>query len=226
MILRFEVKDTGCGIPQDKFEKVFEKFEQADDTVTAAYGGTGLGLSICKLFIELMGGMIWIDPERTIVGVGTTFCFSVPCEIIEDNCPDPLLPIPISDDGTVGMATTATMMSLSSTPSSSASASVSACASSSSAVGSSAALSSAEPVVPLEKLLPLPPEEIEILVVDDNKVNTIVCSRIISQLGFKTPSIATSGEEAHRMAIIHHYDVILMDFNVSFPPSLSLSFDI
>jgi len=206
MILRFEVKDTGCGIPQDKFEKVFEKFEQADDTVTAAYGGTGLGLSICKLFIELMGGMIWIDPERTIVGVGTTFCFSVPCEIIEDNCPDPLsLSIPISDDGAPGSVTTTASSSSSLTPSSS----------SHPSAGSSAALSSAEPVIPLEKLLPLPPEEIEILVVDDNKVNTIVCSRIISQLGFKAPSIATSGEEAHRMAIIHHYDVILMDFNVS-----------
>lgn len=186
--LRFDVRDTGCGIPHDKFDKVFEKYEQADDTVTAMYGGTGLGLSICKLFVELMGGKIWIDPENTAVGQGTTFSFTICCEAIEDNHPDPIIPI----DSDINMSPSSSSLSPS-------------------------AISSATPTVEtfdLEKILPVPPTEVEILVVDDNKVNTIVCSRLLVQLGFKAPSIATSGEEAHRMAIIHHYDVVLMDFNV------------
>eukprot|EP01096_Ripella_sp_DP13-Kostka_P009617 TRINITY_DN369_c0_g1_i1.p1 TRINITY_DN369_c0_g1~~TRINITY_DN369_c0_g1_i1.p1 ORF type:complete len:719 (-),score=355.14 TRINITY_DN369_c0_g1_i1:164-2320(-) len=186
--LRFDVRDTGCGIPHDKFDKVFEKYEQADDTVTAMYGGTGLGLSICKLFVELMGGKIWIDPENTAVGQGTTFSFTICCEAIEDNHPDPIIPI----DSDTNMSPSSSSLSPS-------------------------AISSATPAVEtfdLEKLLPVPPTEVEILVVDDNKVNTIVCSRLLVQLGFKAPSIATSGEEAHRMAIIHHYDVVLMDFNM------------
>ena len=69
------VADTGIGIPQEKFERIFESFEQADGTTAREYGGTGLGLAISKQLVELQGGRIWL---ASTVGVGSQFSFSLP----------------------------------------------------------------------------------------------------------------------------------------------------
>jgi two-component system sensor histidine kinase RpfC len=74
-MLRFEVMDTGTGIPEDKLQLIFEPFTQASDSVSRNYGGTGLGTTICKNLVELMGGSIGIE---STVDVGTTFWFELP----------------------------------------------------------------------------------------------------------------------------------------------------
>ena len=74
--IRFEVKDTGIGIPQDKINFVFDNFFQIDSTLKKKYRGAGLGLAICKNLVEMMGGKISVrsnSPEA-----GTTFAFLLP----------------------------------------------------------------------------------------------------------------------------------------------------
>lgn len=85
--LVFHVKDTGIGIPADKHETIFERFVQADSTITRGYEGSGLGLAICKAYIELMGGRIWID---SIPGRGTTFFFTLPFNRANQNTNRPV----------------------------------------------------------------------------------------------------------------------------------------
>ncbi len=75
--VRFTVSDTGIGIPKELQENIFDKFAQADDSMTRRFGGTGLGLSICRQLVEMMGGSIHL---RSSTGSGTSISCVLPLE--------------------------------------------------------------------------------------------------------------------------------------------------
>jgi CheY-like chemotaxis protein/anti-sigma regulatory factor (Ser/Thr protein kinase) len=74
VLLHVTVVDTGAGIPEEQRERIFELFEQADNTLTRRHGGTGLGLAIVRRLVDLMGGHVWVESE---VDKGSRFHFTV-----------------------------------------------------------------------------------------------------------------------------------------------------
>ena len=87
--LRVEVVDTGPGLAPDQVARLFERFSQAEVSISRTHGGTGLGLAICKATLELMGGKVGVD---TAPGEGSTFWFELPtaaAKAPETRAPDP-----------------------------------------------------------------------------------------------------------------------------------------
>ena len=79
--LGFVVSDTGIGIAREKLAGIFERFRQAEDSITRNYGGTGLGLAIAKDLISLQGGEIDVE---SVPGKGTIFRFTIPYDIADE----------------------------------------------------------------------------------------------------------------------------------------------
>lgn len=76
--IEFSVTDSGIGIPEDKFDKIFESFSQVGVETTRLYGGTGLGLTISRQLVSLQGGTINVKSK---LGEGTTFTATIPYEV-------------------------------------------------------------------------------------------------------------------------------------------------
>jgi len=74
------VEDTGVGIPTDKLDKIFDKFTQADGSITRRFGGTGLGLTITRRLVEMFGGRIWVESSE---GQGSKFFVRIPLEVAQ-----------------------------------------------------------------------------------------------------------------------------------------------
>jgi len=91
--LRWEVTDSGCGIPPARQAHIFRRFEHADEQTTRTYGGTGLGLSICEKLVHLQGGQIGVKSQ---VGQGAQFWFDTPLQAALQAVPEP---VPTPADG-------------------------------------------------------------------------------------------------------------------------------
>jgi PAS domain S-box-containing protein len=91
VLVGFEVRDTGIGIPQEALARIFEPFSQSDGSMSRKFGGTGLGLSICKQLCEMMGGEIGVESNP---GKGSTFRFSLR---IGRQCSTRLAPEPVRE---------------------------------------------------------------------------------------------------------------------------------
>ncbi len=83
--LRFEIRDTGVGVPAEKRQDIFNEFVQADSSHARRFGGSGLGLAISKRLVETMGGDIGIEPAP---GGGSIFWFTLPATVIRPTADD------------------------------------------------------------------------------------------------------------------------------------------
>ncbi|MFH1302161.1 MAG: PAS domain S-box protein, partial [Planctomycetota bacterium] len=93
--LHFVVRDTGIGIAEDKQQRIFQAFEQVDESMTRRFSGTGLGLAIASRLVEMMEGRIWVLSE---VDKGSEFHFTAHFELTQEEVPanEPLLKVDLN----------------------------------------------------------------------------------------------------------------------------------
>jgi signal transduction histidine kinase/DNA-binding response OmpR family regulator len=95
--LQISVADTGMGIAEEKLPLIFEKFTQADGSITRRFGGTGLGLAITKKLAEIHGGSVTVTSQ---VGVGSEFCVTLQMKALEKSDAEPTAVGPAESHGT------------------------------------------------------------------------------------------------------------------------------
>jgi len=89
MLIRFEVSDTGIGIPDDRRDRLFQLFSQVDASTTRRFGGTGLGLALCKRLAELFGGEIGVV---STTDKGSTFWFTARLQMVAEHAKPEIVP--------------------------------------------------------------------------------------------------------------------------------------
>lgn len=185
--LRFEVIDTGIGIPPEALGKLFTNFTQVDASTTRKFGGTGLGLVICKRLVEGMGGQIGVQSAST---GGSLFWFELPLEVTTEAPTEsgfaelqlsPLTWDDLHKSGNTGIET---------------------------ATGDAGSS-----VVPDPSLTANDNQFFRILLVEDHPVNQTLAKTLLGRLGF-TVDLAENGREGLEAANARAYDLILMDMQM------------
>ena len=183
-LIRFEVRDTGIGIPKERQAAIFSPFTQVDESTTRKYGGTGLGLAICQQLTGLMGGEIGLESEE---GRGSTFWFTArfdkqaavtgapqhngAADGLKAESRSPL-------DDCIGLM-----------------------------VGRATNGAPATRRIPAEAAAP---HEVRILLAEDNVINQKVARSLLDKLGYQADIVA-NGREAVRALELIDYDLVLMD---------------
>lgn len=182
--VRFSIRDTGIGIPEDARARIFEPFEQGDSSTARRYGGTGLGTTISKMLVEAMGGGIGVEGNP---GGGTHFWFEVPLHMARGNSDVVLVPTreitslesnSSADDSTVGAAP-------------------------------ANVIAFDDPFIRHRARV----RSMQILVADDQPANRVVLQRLLERAGHRLV-LAEDGESALDQIEAHVPDLVVLDLHM------------
>ena len=182
--IRFTVKDSGVGMDQFELAKIFEKFTQANTSISRRYGGTGLGLSIVKELVELMHGKVTVESEKD---EGTTFIVTIPAEFksIETANRNHDERVEINHDNLIYFDKQ----------------------------GSETADASKQHEQSSQQPKDCPYGNAKLLLVEDNESNIVIFSSYLDDLGC-TYDIARNAAEAIDLAKQQEYDLIFLDIQM------------
>nr|WP_233167356.1 response regulator [Paenibacillus roseus] len=188
LVIEMAVEDTGVGIPKEKVSLLFQPFSQLDSSMTRKFGGTGLGLAICKNLIELMGGSIRVNTERSR---GAAFIFTLRVKPFRLNRGTAMHNEPFSFSALLQDTENE--------------------------IGADIEYMETEPYdgdgSGNSHESGHNHSDFRVLVAEDNDINQKLALRLLQRLGF-TADVAADGQEAVELALRKRYDLILMDIQM------------